>query len=425
MTYFITILKWVINMSFFDTLILDIILILLPMCLIIILKNYNKNIKNINQDYLIDIANFTTVFLLIKYTNIDSTYNILLINIPFIISLLYKRKTASIILAFLMIVIYFIFGYNLDIVLIEYMIYLLIFIIMGVKNKSYNNILFTFLFIKGFSLTIENFYIVGNNNINTIIKIFISLLVFYIVSLCIIKIINIIEDFVSLNQTLKELEKEKNLKNSLFKITHEVKNPIAVCKGYLSMMNYDDIEKIRKYNEIIESELNRTLDIMDNFSEYTKIKINKEIMDLGCLIEDTIESMKIMFNTHKVDVLYNYDSDDEIFINGDYNRLKQVFVNILKNSCEAIGENGKIEIDLKTNKKYVMISIKDNGPGIKEEELGKIDELFYSSKEKGCGIGVSLSKEIIRLHDGEMKYKSSYGEYTEVIMKFCIYNDLH
>ena len=61
--------------------------------------------------------------------------------------------------------------------------------------------------------------------------------------------------------------------------------------------------------------------------------------------------------------------------------------------------------------------MKDNGPGIKEEELEKIDELFYSSKDKGCGIGVSLSKEIIRLHNGEMKYKSRYGEYTEVIIK--------
>lgn len=407
-------------MSFFDTLTLDIILILLPICLIIILENYNKTIKNIKQDYLIDIANFTTVFLLIKYTNIYSTYNILLINIPFIISLLYKRKTASIILAFLMVIIYFLCGYNLDIVLIEYMIYLLIFIIMGVKNKSYNNILFTFLFIKGFSLTIENFYILGVSDINTIIKIFISLIVFYIVSLCTIKIISLIDDFISLNQTLKELEKEKSLKNSLFKITHEVKNPIAVCKGYLSMMNYSDIEKVKKYNEIIESELNRTLDIMDNFSEYTKIKVNLDIMNLSCLIEDTVESMRIMFNAHKIEVLFDYDSDDEICINGDYNRLKQVLVNMLKNSCEAIKENGKIEINFKINKKYVTISIKDNGPGIKKEELEKIDELFYSSKDKGCGIGVSLSKEIIRLHNGEMKYKSKYGEYTEVNIKLPI-----
>ena len=148
-------------------------------------------------------------------------------------------------------------------------------------------------------------------------------------------------------------------------------------------------------------------------------------MDLGCLVEDTIESMRMMFNTHKIDVLYNCDSDDEIYIYGDYNRLKQVFVNVFKNSCEAIKENGKIEIKLKVNKKYVTVSIKDDGPGIKEEEIEKIDELFYSSKDKGCGIGVSLSKEIVRLHDGEMKYVSRYGEYTEVIIKLCLYNDLH
>lgn len=402
-------------MSFFDTLILEVIIILLPICLIIILKGYSNNIKKIKQDYLIDIANFSTVFLLIKYSSFNTPYNILLVNIPFIISLLYKRRSASVVLAFLMIIIYFLNGYNLDIVMLEYMIYLLIFIIMGVKDKSESSILFTFLFIKGFSLTIENFYILGNSNIFTIFKIFVSLFIFYLVGIVVIKIISLIENFVSLNQTLKELEKEKSLKNSLFQITHEVKNPIAVCKGYLSMMDYNDIEKVKKYNSIIESELNRTLDIMDTFSRYTKIKVNLDIMDLSCLIEDTLKSMKMMFDTYKIDV--SYDFKDEIYINGDYDRLKQVLVNILKNSCEAIENKGKIDITLKKNKKTVMLSIKDNGIGIEEDELDKIDQLFYTSKDKGCGIGVSLSKEIIRLHNGEMKYKSAFHKYTEVLIK--------
>jgi len=402
-------------MSFFDTLILDIIFILLPFSLILIFKGYTDNIKKVKQESLIDIANFSSIFLLIKYCNYETTYGLLIVNIPFIISLLYKRKKASIVLALIMIIFYYLNGYNLDVITIEYLIYLLIFIIMARKNNSLNKILGTFLFVKGISLTIENFYILENNNINTILKIFISLLVFYLLTVTITKIINKIEKFISINQTLKELEKEKNLKNSLFQITHEVKNPIAVCKGYLTMMDYSDLEKVKKYNKIIESELNRTLDIMDNFSRYTKIKVELDIMDLTCLIEDTIESMKMILDSYGIKL--NCNLNEEIYINGDYNRLKQVLVNLIKNSCEALNGKGNIDINIKTNKTYVYLSIKDDGPGMTKEELEKIDKLFYSSKEKGCGIGVTLSKEIIKLHNGELKYKSKEKEYTEVIIK--------
>ena len=225
-----------------------------------------------------------------------------------------------------------------------------------------------------------------------------------------------------MNQTLKELEKEKNLKNSLFKITHEVKNPIAVCKGYLSMMDYNNIEKVKKYNEIILSEIDRTLDIMDNFSEYTKINVDLDLMDLDELISDTITGLKPIFKESNIEINYNYD--DEIFINGDYKRLKQVLINTLKNSVEAIKGEGLITLKIRKTKKFVYLYIRDNGSGMTKEELDKIGELFYSSKQKGCGVGVTLSKEIVKLHGGELTYKSVFGEYTEAIIKLPTVNSL-
>ena len=186
------------------------------------------------------------------------------------------------------------------------------------------------------------------------------------------------------------------------------------------MMDYDDTNKVKRYNEIILEELNRTLDIMDNFSEYTKINVNLDIMDLDYLISDIVNSLKMLFDSKNIDV--NYMSNDEIFINGDYSRLKQVLINVLKNSVEAMSKGGKIDISLKSMKKQVLLSIKDNGCGMSKEELDKIDELFYSSKEKGCGIGVSLSKEIISLHKGSIKYKSILGVGTEVIIKLPLVN---
>ncbi len=402
-------------MSFFDTIVLDVILIIFPVLAVTLLKAYYKNIGKLKKDTLIDIASITSLFLLIKYYNKEMPYDVLLVNMPIIISILYNRKHTTIVISLILIIFNCSMGENTIITVLEYLFYILIFVVLTIKIKKQETIILTFTCIKGIVMTIEEYYISNNQNIETIIKIIISLTVFYLIGILVINIISKIEETISLNQTLKELEKEKNLKNSLFKITHEVKNPIAVCKGYLSMIDYDNKEKSQKYNEIILSEIDRALDIMDNFSQYTKISIKKDIMDIDYLINDTIDSLMPIFKTKSIKI--EYKSVDEIYINGDYKRLKQVLINILKNSSEAIKTQGLIKISIKQNKKTVTIEIKDNGCGISKENLEKIGNLFYSSKQKGCGIGVALSKEIISQHSGELIYKSEENKYTKVIIK--------
>ena len=410
------------NMSFFDTLMEDIIVMLFPIMSILLIKAYTKNIGEFGKDILIDIANFSSLFLLIKYCHTNLTYDVVIVNIPLVISILYNRKSASVLIALFLMIFNYEIGNNIFVVMIEYLLYILIIIPLNKKKICYKNLLLIFICIKGISLTIKEYYILGNNNITSLFQIFICLIVFYLVSILVVKIINKIEETISLNQTLKELEKEKNLKNSLFKITHEVKNPIAVCKGYLSMMDYNNIEKVKKYNEIILSEIDRTLDIMDNFSEYTKINVDLDLMDLDELISDTITGLKPIFKESNIEINYNYN--DEIFINGDYKRLKQVLINTLKNSVEAIKGEGLITLKIRKTKKFVYLYIRDNGSGMTKEELDKIGELFYSSKQKGCGVGVTLSKEIVKLHGGELTYKSVFGEYTEAIIKLPTVNSL-
>ena len=402
-------------MSFFDILILDTILILFPMICILIIKasSLNNNYK-IKDEILIDIANLSSLFLLIKYCNIDNSYMVLLANMPFITSVVNNRKYTSIIIAILLVIFNTAAGINIVFAIGEYFIYLVVFYFI----QKPSTVLTSFVFIKGIFLTINEYYVLNNSNLLTILEIFICLTTFYLLGTIVINIIEMIDKIVTINQSLKELEKEKSLKNSLFKITHEIKNPIAVCKGYLQMMDYNDIKKVERYNNIIKNELDRTLDIMDNFSEYTKIKINTDLMDLNYLIVDTIDSMSSIFKCKNIEV--NYKESDEVLIEGDYDRLKQVMINILKNSTEAIEKDGAIDINLKKHKKNITISIRDNGKGMSEEEIEKISELFYTSKKKGCGIGVSLSKEIINLHKGTIKYNSVLGEYTEVLIRMPI-----
>ena len=215
------------------------------------------------------------------------------------------------------------------------------------------------------------------------------------------------------------------IKESLFKLTHEIKNPIAVCKGYLDMLDLDDKKTSKKYIDTVKKEIERTLVIMDDFLDYTKIKVTKNIMDVNYLVEDTIDSMNSLFEKKDIDVnteLY----DDEVFIEGDFNRLKQVIVNIVKNSMEARKDNDKLSLDIVTKLENgeFSVSITDNGVGMDMSELNNIGKSFYTTKTKGTGLGVLLSKEIIELHEGNIVYESEKGSGTTVTISFPVLKDM-
>lgn len=414
-------------MTFCEELILNIIFLLFPFFFYIIFIAHNNNYKKKNCMFLLDMTNLAVIYLLTTYGKyFKVTTFLLLINIPLIISFYKKRAIASILIA-IIIVIFQHYNYNLPIVLvsIEYIFYLILFLLLNKEYKSFDCILNIFAFIKGIILSFEIIYLIPNTTKIPIIiaEILLMLIIFYFITILVVKLISIGENTVSFNSVLKDLEKEKEIKNSLFKITHEIKNPIAVCTGYLSMMDYKDINKVKKYNHIIKSELNRTLDIMDDFSDYSKININPEIMDLNILIEETLYSMKPIFKKKQIKLKYN-EEDKELLINGDFNRLKQVLINVLKNSVEAITKDGIIEIIAKEkNNKDIQIIIRDNGCGMNEKVMNKLGELFYTTKRNGTGLGVSLSKEIIKLHDGKIEYSSKENKGTEVTITIPKYKE--
>ena len=226
----------------------------------------------------------------------------------------------------------------------------------------------------------------------------------------------------NLNTAIRELEKEKVLRTSLFKLTHEIKNPIAVCKGYLDMLDMDNKDKVHKYIPIIKGEIERTLTLMDDYLEYTKLSINPDITDIYMLIDEVMESLNLFFKENKIKI--NMDiPDDELYLKVDYNRIKQVLVNILKNANEAFDDKkGEMIIKINTRvlKKYFQIIIEDNGIGMDSDTLNNIGTMFYTTKRNGTGLGISLSNEIIELHGGKIKYYSELNTGTKVVISLPI-----
>lgn len=220
---------------------------------------------------------------------------------------------------------------------------------------------------------------------------------------------------------VKDVEESMDdLEKNLFKITHEIKNPIAVCKGYLDMMDPKDVKKTERYLPILKNEVERTLLIMNDFMSLRNVTIHPDIMDFYLLMEDLKDTVELLLRKHEC-ALEIPTCNEELFLFADYDRLKQVFMNLIKNSLEA-GSNS-ISLDTKIKNDKLIIEILDNGSGISKESLSHLGELFFTTKPTGTGVGVHLSKEIIRLHHGTMKYSSRGKRGTKVVITLPIQED--
>ena len=408
-------------MKIFDTMILDVVLITFPLMVYLLYLAYTKTFSKKENDLLFVVTVFSILYLILKYTNhLYSGIPFLIINVPLILSYV-KKSNLSVAITSLIIISYYYNYYQnyLLIIILEYVIYYLFYLKIS-KKLTLHNFILTFTVLK----TIFTIILLSYLNYKFavyIVEILVSGLFLYILSLLIAYLLNKTEDILKLHMNIKEIESNKQIKTSLFRITHEIKNPIAVCKGYLDMFDKENPTHFKKYIPILKDEINRTLLLLEDFLAMNKVKINKDIIDINLLIEEVIKNIKMLCNKNNIELKQNI-IDDDIYINADYNRLTQVFINILKNSVEAIPKNkkGKIEVKEIIKDNNIIITVKDNGKGMSSELLNKIKEPFYTTKPKGTGLGVSLSEEIIKAHNGTLNYESEENKYTKVTITLPI-----
>lgn len=384
---------------------LDIIYLLFPLLCYFLYLVYSKVSFEEEKFLFLDLAIFSSYYICSRFGDLSVMYGFI-INIPLLLALYKKRIVPSLVLSFCIAVflsdLYCVSPYLLSLE------YILIFMVSFFSKYKVINIFTIIKIIFGITATFMMPRNLGVNFLSIVILFIIMYFAFYFI----ISFYAKIENMVKMYYSLESITKEKKLYESLFKITHEIKNPLAVCRGYLDMFNINDTKKANKYINIIDQEIDRTLTLLKDFSDVSKIHVDKNMMDITMLMEDVCDEVSLAFNgsiKFKSDIL-----EDEVLINGDYNRLKQVLINLVKNAKESIKDTGMVILEGKVINKNYVINVRDNGCGMDDETGKKIGTAFYTTKKNGTGLGVCLSKEIIERHEGSITYFSKQSKGTTV-----------
>ncbi|MDQ0219829.1 PAS domain S-box protein [Peribacillus cavernae] len=200
-------------------------------------------------------------------------------------------------------------------------------------------------------------------------------------------------------------------------IAHEVRNPLTSISGFIQLLK-EHKQLNEEYIDVVFSEIERIELVLSEMLVLSKPQIlSFTKFDLAKAIDHVVALIRTEANMKSIE-LELHASSRPIWVFGEENRLKQVFINIIKNAIEAIDTGGNIQIYYAEDKEFVSVYIKDNGAGIPKDILNMIGQPFYTSKEKGTGLGLTICFKIIESHNGKIHITSESGIGTtfEVIL---------
>lgn len=190
-------------------------------------------------------------------------------------------------------------------------------------------------------------------------------------------------------------------------IAHEVRNPLTSLRGFVQILQLDNQEENKNhYFKVMLEELDTINFIVSEFMILARPEPKKfEKADIQKMIEDMNRFYKQEAKMKNVEIDFKYQIGN-YQIDCQPNQLKQVILNIYKNATEAMPNGGSITVELTQDEEKVYMTFQDEGIGINENRLKKIGEPFYTTKEKGTGLGMTVSFKIIENHSGKIEFQS-------------------
>lgn len=229
--------------------------------------------------------------------------------------------------------------------------------------------------------------------------------------------------------SVKISQNEKMQAEFISQLSHELRTPLTVINGWSETLLADDTmdAETRQGMKIISSEAKRLTEMVMELLDFTRMQdgrmtLNVELTDLRGEFEDTVYMYGSRLAQDGIRLEYIEEEEDIPEISCDPKRLRQVFLNILDNAAKHGGEGKRIEASISLEKKWVVVRIRDHGPGIPEDEIPLVKKKFYkgSSKARGTGIGLAVCDEIVQLHGGELTLENAQGGGTVVTIRLPV-----
>jgi two-component system sporulation sensor kinase B len=194
-------------------------------------------------------------------------------------------------------------------------------------------------------------------------------------------------------------------------VAHEVRNPLTVVRGFVQLLREHSNEKNQEYIRLVLAELDRAEYIITDYLSMAKPQVETiSTLNMGEIASDVSVSMSSFAVMNGVEI--HSFAEDGLLIRGDAIKLKQALMNLMKNSIEAMTAGGVLEIRTNRRGRNVVITVRDQGQGMSPMQLGQLGQPFFSTKEKGTGLGLLVSFRIVESMGGTLVFDSEIGKGT-------------
>lgn len=202
-------------------------------------------------------------------------------------------------------------------------------------------------------------------------------------------------------------------------IAHEIRNPLTALKGFIQLMQAEG-DSNQSYLGIMLSEFNRIESIINELLVLARPHVVKyEDTNINTVLHDVTMLLETQAIISNISIQSNY-GENLPTIQCVEKEIKQVVINLIKNAIEAMTNGGTISITTSEEERFVVIEVQDEGKGIPKDRMDKIGQPFYTTKEKGTGLGLMVSYRIIENHNGLMLFESEENKGTKVTLKLPI-----
>jgi len=216
-----------------------------------------------------------------------------------------------------------------------------------------------------------------------------------------------------------QTEKQASIDELSSTIAHEIRNPIAAAKSLVQQMGEDptSVENVA-YANVALDELARVERSISHLLKYAKEEdYSFAPVNLASVVDSALTAMRAKLEAAKVSVVRNYIAGPTVVADGE--KLRQVFANVLDNAIDALGtvaEGRRIDLYIENGGKRATVRVRDNGCGIPADRVERVFNPFFTTKEKGTGLGMAISKKIVEAHEGAIDLVSEAGRGTDLLI---------